>query len=283
MVIFIVLAFLFFISFICGQSAPGACTGNILVIMSSSDTLVLTNGVEIPVGFYLDEFAVPAAYLINAGFNLHFANPSGNIPVMDPGSNSSSFFASPALYLSALELVAQMSENSNMLSPYPFSSILNDLSQYDAVFVPGGHPPMIDLWYNADLGNILLHFQGEGKPTGMICHGPMAAVSTAFARNTSQMAYAGYNITVFSTWGEMVNEKRWGGLLPYYPEDKLRSYGAVLSEVEVNGSTIPHVVHYKELVTGENPMSAPWFGAKLVDFVESYCNASPDYFSAIDI
>eukprot|EP01111_Echinosteliopsis_oligospora_P003138 TRINITY_DN15044_c0_g1_i1.p1 TRINITY_DN15044_c0_g1~~TRINITY_DN15044_c0_g1_i1.p1 ORF type:complete len:292 (+),score=107.98 TRINITY_DN15044_c0_g1_i1:33-908(+) len=264
------------------SSAPGSCTGNVLIILSSADSITLQNGKVEDVGYYIDEFAIPSSYLLAAGFNLHFANPKGNTPAMDQSSNTSWYFAgNERLYQNALNLVNTMMTENNMASPTPFSEVF-DVENYDAVFVPGGHPPMIDLWDDADLGNLLWHFHNSSKPTAMICHGPMAATSTAFASSTSEFAYYGYNMTVFSTWAEQQVEQGWGGLLPYYPEDKLRQFGADLSEIEENGITTPHVIQHAELITGQNPFSAPWLGAKFVAFLEDYCNASPAYFKAIN-
>jgi len=264
------------------SSQPGACTGNVLIILSSVDSITLQNGQQQQIGYYLDEFAIPSSILVAAGFNLHFANPNGNTPAMDLSSNTSWYFGgNEKQYQGALNFMNTMMTENNMANPTPFSDILSSVDQFDAVFVPGGHPPMVDLWQDANLGDILWHFHNNSKPTGMICHGPMAATSTSYASSVSDFAYHGYNMTVFSTWAEQVVEKGWGGLLPYYPEDKLREFGAILSEVEEDGITTPHVIQHAELLTGENPFSAPWLGSRFAAFLEDYCNASPSYFASV--
>jgi putative intracellular protease/amidase len=48
------------------------------------------------------------------------------------------------------------------------------LDKYIAVYVPGGHPPMVDLMDNSDLGEILNYFHDEGQLTVLLCHGPIA-------------------------------------------------------------------------------------------------------------
>lgn len=51
------------------------------------------------------------------------------------------------------------------------------LDNYAAVFVPGGQAPVVDIMQNAEAGEIFRHFHERGKPTAMLCHGPMASVA----------------------------------------------------------------------------------------------------------
>src|SRR5262249_50848412 len=55
--------------------------------------------------------------------------------------------------------------------------IASGLDQYDAVFVPGGHGPMIDLLDDLDAGTVMRHFHNTSKPTAVLCHGPISLLS----------------------------------------------------------------------------------------------------------
>lgn len=84
-------------------------------------------------------------------------------------------------------------------TPFRFDQLSDkDLNQYDALYIPGGHAPLMvrsfiltdlmenllflkDLTNNPELGRIILHFHNNSKPTGIICHGPVALMSTRFA------------------------------------------------------------------------------------------------------
>ena len=55
--------------------------------------------------------------------------------------------------------------------------IASGLDQYDAVFVPGGHGPMMDLLDDPDAGTVLRHFHKTSKPTAVLCHGPISLLS----------------------------------------------------------------------------------------------------------
>ena len=52
--------------------------------------------------------------------------------------------------------------------------IASGLDQYDAVFVPGGHGPMIDLLDDPNAGIVMRHFHETSKPTAVLCHGPIS-------------------------------------------------------------------------------------------------------------
>jgi len=85
------------------------------------------------------------------------------------------------------------------------------LSNYDIVVIPGGHPPMVDLYMEESLGTILSYFHSQAKPTAAICHGPVALLSAQLVSGSNEWPYAGYNITVFPTSCELAVEALWGG------------------------------------------------------------------------
>ena len=58
------------------------------------------------------------------------------------------------------------------------AGIADGSADYAAILVPGGHAPMADLAFNADLGAIIADFHQRQKPIGVICHGPVALMST---------------------------------------------------------------------------------------------------------
>jgi len=165
----------------------------------------------------------------------------------------------------ALEFVANTSYNLN--DPIPFYDIDDAfLDSFDGIFIPGGHPPMVDLWKNKYLGAILSHFHHKAKPTCAICHGPVALVSANLT--DANWIYDGYKMTVFSTAGDQKREKEWGGKLFFYPEDILRDTGGIVVEAPTSQ---PHWIEDRELLTGQNPFSADVFGDQLVKKMLNFC------------
>lgn len=260
------------------SKAPTAFQGKVLVVLSSAKALTLKDGVQHATGFYMNELGVPLQALIKAGFEPVYVNPQGNQPVMDGNSDKPALFASAAEYSAVKELL----KDPKLAHPQKLSAIAaGDLNQYVGIFVPGGHAPMEDLWKDASLGKILRHFHSKNQPTALICHGPVALLSTlikpeelgkaleashsASDKDTKKTAaekpvtskelwpYQGYRMTVFSDAEEKPNEPTaLGGYMKFYPEDALRAAGGKLQIAPAKKSK---VVQDRELITGQNPFS----------------------------
>jgi putative intracellular protease/amidase len=247
-----------------------ATKGKVLIVGSSSDTFELKSGRMDQTGYYLNELAVPAQALVNAGYEIVLATPKGTQPVVEQFSVKVDYFGgSEAALHEALDFVAA---NPGLRNPYSISAVIEDgLEGYVAVFVPGGHPPMIDLMQDPDLGEVLRHFHAEAKPTALLCHGPVATAAAmpkakefrqALVEGNAEGAkaaaagwqYEGYRMTVFSD-----DEEKWaeqnilnGDEVLFYPADALTAAGG---HVETQGVFESHVVQDRELLTGQNPFS----------------------------
>lgn len=134
---------------------------------------------------------------------------------------------------------------------------------------------MVDLFKDKNLGKILTSFHESGRPTGIICHGPIVLLSAlpdpdAFIASmiagdgkassmTKGWPYAGYRVTIFSTGEEQALEGPNGlvGNVQFYPVNALAEAGA---RVESIANWHSNVVVDRELITGQQSMSAPEFG-----------------------
>jgi putative intracellular protease/amidase len=252
--------------------------GKVLVVMSSASALDLKDGKTYSTGYYLNEFVVPYRKLVEAGYAPVIANPNGDPPVMDANSNHAMFFggddaarADALAFAETLELLKH---------PKTLASVVAEGTDgYVGLFIPGGHAPMADLLKDRNLGKILKSFHETGRPTGIVCHGPIVLLSAlpdpdafiasmiagdgkASALNAG-WPYAGYRLTVFATGEEQALEGPGGlgGNVRYYPVNALAEAGA---RVETIANWHPNVVVDRELITGQQPMSAPAFGDALV-------------------
>ena len=251
--------------------------GEVLVILSSETTMDLADGQSIETGYYLNEFGVPAKALVDAGYELVLATPKGNAPQVDKKSVSTDYFdGNEAKMQSIQRFVASLPDIKDTAS---LSEILaGDLSQYEAVFIPGGHAPLIDLANNPDVGEILRHFNKQGKPTAAICHGPITLLSAQVQPNSYYQAikdgekasannwiYDGYKMTIFSDSEERVFESSLEGKkLKFYPAMAMENAGgnmAFASEWQ------PNVVVDRELITGQNPFSDKLLAEKLLEML----------------
>lgn len=252
--------------------------GKVLVVMSSANSLDLKDDKTYSTGYYLNEFVVPYRKLVDAGYEPVIANPDGDLPVMDANSNNAMFFGGDdAARADALAFA----ENLELLKhPKTLASVVAEgIEGYVGLFIPGGHAPMADLLKDKNLGKILTSFHEAGRPTGIVCHGPIVLLSTlpdpdAFiaamiagdgsaSSLNAGWPYAGYRLTVFSTGEEQALEgpSGLGGNVQYYPVNALAEAGA---RVETIANWHPNVVVDRELITGQQPMSAPAFGDALV-------------------
>lgn len=258
--------------------ASAQSRGKVLVVMSSAHELDLKDGKKYSTGYYLNEFVVPYRKLVEAGYEPVIANPKGDMPVMDVNSNNKMFFGGDdAARADALNYAQGIQQ---LKHPKTLASVVAEgTNQYVGVFIPGGHAPMVDLIKDKNLGKILVSFHESGRPTGIICHGPIVLLSTlqdpdAFIASmvandgkANSLAkgwpYAGYRLTVFSTGEEQQLEgpNGLGGNVQFYPVNALAEAGA---HVDTLANWHSNVVVDRELITGQQPMSAPEFGDVLV-------------------
>jgi len=251
--------------------------GKILVVMSGGHILTLADGKPYATGYYLNEVAIPLQALITAGYTPVFASPNGDMPSMDASSNVDKFFGGDAeKRMKALRFIDGFP---GIHHPRLLSTIVGHTQEYVAIFVPGGHAPMIDLLKDKSLGLILRDFHKNGRPTALICHGPMALLSTlpesekynkelvaghfpALSNLAHGFPYAGYRIAVFSKAEEkQIEGPQLGGPAPYYNDEALAAAGL---QVQNAAPWQPNVVQDRELITGQQPFSDHAFADALI-------------------
>jgi putative intracellular protease/amidase len=126
-----------------------------------------------------------------------------------------------------------------------------DLSEFDAVFTPGGHGPMVDLADNPDAGRLLAALQRRHAPIAALCHGP-AVLLSAPERADGLWLFDGYRMTSFTDEEEDQTE---AGLLgmAWLLDVALKNAGAVFDDGPSAWNS--HVVVDRNLITGQNPGS----------------------------
>jgi hypothetical protein len=95
------------------------------------------------------------------------ATPGGVTPNVDMMSLRPSMTGGDQ---AALDLEAIIRSAEVMRRPLQLSDVR--LEDYDAVYLPGGHGPMQDLAFDADVGRLLTAQLASGKPLAIVCHGP---------------------------------------------------------------------------------------------------------------
>ena len=191
-------------------AALNAQAANVLVVLSDSDHLDLKDGKVFSTGFYLNELMQPVKLLLDAGHTVTFATPTGKAPTLDRSSDDKMYFNNDVAALQTHKaLLEQLKITSPGESPVISLSRVEQVGyeHFDAVYIPGGHAPMQDLLHSQALGKLLNNFHQTGKTTALVCHGPIALLSTltdptAFTRQletgkattANNWTYAGYEV-----------------------------------------------------------------------------------------
>lgn len=152
----------------------------------------------------------------------------------------------------ATERAARLQALPGFQHPVALSSLSDaQLSEFDAVFAPGGHGPMVDLADNPDVGRLLTALQARRAPIAALCHGP-AILLSAPERADGLWLFDGYRMTSFTDEEEDQTEAGRLGM-EWLLDVALKNAGAVFDDGP--SAWISHVVVDRNLITGQNPGS----------------------------
>ena len=152
----------------------------------------------------------------------------------------------------AAERLRQLEAIPGFQHPVALSSLSDaELGEFDAVFAPGGHGPMVDLADNPDVGRLLLALHRRHAPIAALCHGP-AILLSAPERADGLWLFDGYRMTSFTDEEEDQTEAGLAGM-PWLLDVALKNAGAVFDDGP--SAWISHVVVDRNLITGQNPGS----------------------------
>jgi putative intracellular protease/amidase len=253
----------------------------VLVYTSSADHVPHREGGRRPAGTFLAELVGPLQPLVEAGHELVFATPDGKPCVIDEGSKSLFFWRlSRKRRDHALAFIERL-KPMGFARPRRIGDIVSDpavLDSFDALFIPGGHAPMSDVvfidWdrsndFNRDTGALLAHFHVRQKPTALICHAPAALAAAPSV--DGKWIYEGYQMTCVSLIADRLLEDvpfiNSGGHMPDYPQPMLQRAGGRVSTVPLG---FAHLVEDRELLTGQDHMSARAMGGALLKKINRF-------------
>jgi len=225
----------------------------VLFIVSGATYWVLKDGTRYATGYWAEEFANPYKILTDAGHDVVVATPNGVTPNVDMMSLRPKMAGGEK---GALELEAIIRSAEVMRRPLALSNVR--LEDYDAVYLPGGHGPMADLAFDADVGRLLTAQLASGNPLFIVCHGPAAMLAT---RIHGVSPFKGYRITCFTN-----KEEEAVGLAsraPWLLETELKEKIGV--DFSCGEMWKPYMVEDRNLVTGQNPDSAAILAKRLLE------------------
>jgi putative intracellular protease/amidase len=235
----------------------------VLFIVSGATYWVLKDGTRYATGYWAEEFAKPYKIISDAGHEVTVGTPNGATPNVDMMSLRPSMAGGVE---GALELEAIIRSAETMRRPLKLSDVR--LEDYDAVYVPGGHGPMSDLAFDADVGRLLTAQLASGNPLFIVCHGPAAMLST---RIHGVSPFKGYRVTGFTN-----AEEEAVGVAPMatwlLETDLKEKVGVNFSSGEI---WKPYMVEDRNLVTGQNPASAAVLAKRLLEILAERASRRP--------
>ena len=201
-------------------------------------------------GIFLPEVAHPYAELDGAGYQIDFATLTGDGP-----------------YLDALNL-ANDPQNLSFLVGKGWRDMQKgrkladvNVSAYDAIFVPGGLAPMVDMPEHPLLKEVIKETYERNAVVGAVCHGPVSLLNVKLSNGTYLLN--GKNVTSFTNDEEENYAK---ADVPFELETALRNQGAIFHKV---GPWEAYSIADGNLVTGQNPASAKGVAEKMIKLLEA--------------
>ena len=222
----------------------------VLMVLTSHSELGTTGE---KTGFWVEEFAAPYYALTDAGIQVSLASPAGGQPPIDPKSELDDF---------QTEATKRYDDDSEVKDLMANTAVLAELnvSDYDAVFYPGGHGPLWDLTDNRDSITLIESFLEANKPVAAVCHATDAFLHVKDA--TGQYVVKGKGITGFSNSEE--DAVQLTEVVPFLLEDELIKRGGDYQKVaDWNAFAIQDGL----LISGQNPQSSELVAQKLLAYL----------------
>lgn len=201
-------------------------------------------------GVFLDEVAHPFVEFDSEGYQIDFASITGEVPALD--NMAAKDEASNAKFLN--DGGWKKMQNNRKLS-----DVQPDI--YDAIFVPGGLAPMVDMPENALLKKVIADAYERKAIVGAVCHGPVSWLNVKLSDGTFMIA--GKNLTSFTTAEE---ENYASADVPFDLQSALTKQGAKFHEATPWSS---NAIADGNLVSGQNPASARDVAKKMIELLSA--------------
>ncbi len=205
-------------------------------------------------GFWIEEFAAPYYVMADEGVDVTIASPKGGQPPIDPMSEAPDAQTEATKRYYADEALIQKLSTTKKLAEV-------NASEFDAVFYPGGHGPMWDLFSDEDSIALIENFWSAGKPVAAVCHAPSALLNVK--DENGEPLVKGKKVTGFTNSEE--EGVKLTDVVPYLLEEELKAKGGNYSS---GSDWSSYVVKDGMLITGQNPASSEEAAKELLALLE---------------
>ena len=225
---------------------------NVLFVLTSHSALGNTGK---KTGFWVEEFAAPYYVISDKGVNVTIASPMGGQPPVDPKSE-----APDAQTAATKRFYADAALQEKLAHTKKLADV--SAADFDAVFYPGGHGPMWDLYDDKHSITLIQNFWAAGKPVAAVCHAPAALLNVK--NEKGEPLVKGKKVTGFTNSEE--EGVQLTNVVPYLLEDELKAKGGNYSS---GNDWSVYVVEDGMLITGQNPASSEEAAKKLLALLEA--------------
>jgi putative intracellular protease/amidase len=222
-------------------------TKRVLIIVSNAHVI---GPLRRRTGIFLPEVAHPYAEFDKAKYKIDFASLTGETPFLD----ALNLAGDPDNLSFLVGAGWQAMQEAKKLSDV-------DVSQYDAIFVPGGLAPMVDMPEHPLLKQVVRETYERNAIVGAVCHGPVSLLNVKLSDGTYLVA--GKNISSFTNEEEENYAKR---DVPFELETALTKQGAIFHKTSPWQA---YSIADGNLVTGQNPASAKGVAQKMFERLEA--------------
>lgn len=237
-----------------GADYPKPYTGTrkILMICTDERYLETENGKLFSTGNHPVETLLPMYHLYKAGFEFDIATVSGNAVKFE-------FWAMPdkdkeitGLHHSYLE---------KFQKPLKLADVVDNLGSepdYIAIFIPGGHGPLIGLPFSKEVAQTIRWAFDNDRYIISICHGPAAFLACTPQESGEAFPFEGYSICAFpdATDRETPAIGYMPGHLTWHFGEKLKALGVNIMNTEPTGATHQD----RKVLTGDSPFAGNALG-----------------------
>ncbi|MEA2290588.1 MAG: hypothetical protein QOD55_2585 [Solirubrobacteraceae bacterium] len=231
---------------------------SLLIVLTGADHWTLNDDTRHPTGFWAEELLAPLDVFDEAGVDVTIATPGGVRPTVDERSLDPDMVGGEE---QAAELRRDLDAAAGRFAaPVRLEDV--SASDYDGVFVPGGHGPMEDLAGSPEMGRLLVALLDDDKVVASVCHGPAALLPAT--RPDGTWAFAGRDLAGFTN-----EEETQAGLAdraPWLLEDRMREAGGALRG---GPAWQPFSVVDDNVVTGQNPASSAEVAQRTVERLDA--------------
>lgn len=223
--------------------------------MSKKVLIIVSNATVIgpnhrKTGVFLDEVAHPYVEFDHVGYHIDFASITGQIPALDNLEAKDEALNAEFLNGGGWK---KMQDNQKLESV--------DVSAYDAIFIPGGLAPMVDMPDHLHLKKVIRETYERNAVVGAVCHGPVSLLNVKLSNGTYLLANK--NVAAFTT----VEESNYASAdVPFDLQTALTNQGAIFHEAAAWSS---NSIVDGNLVTGQNPASASQVAKDIIALLDA--------------